>query len=341
MTSPQKCILVVGPSWVGDMVMAQSLFKTLHDKHPDVRLDVLAPGWSLPLLHRMPEVRKGFKVPAGHGQLAFKARLGLGRFLRAQQYAQAVVLPRSWKSALIPFWARVPVRTGFTGEFRYFLINDIRRLDPEILKTTVERFTALGCPNHAPMPPKINYPRLTVDHNQGLVLLRKWGLDSKQPIAGFMPGAEYGPAKQWPLSHFAELARCLSDDGWRVCIFGSHKDSQIGEEITHLSGDRAINMCGRTSLEDAVDLLAQTKVAVTNDSGLMHIAAAVGTRVVAVFGSSSPGYTPPLTPYATVLTADIECRPCFQRRCRFGHYRCLTEIDVQKVISAIRVLCPL
>lgn len=333
-------ILVVGPAWVGDMVMAQSLFKTLKEVQPGCTIDVLAPVWSLPLLHRMPEVNQGLRIPTEHGQLSLRTRLSLGKSLRRQQYAQAIVVPRSWKSALIPFWARVPMRTGFIGEFRHILLNDIRRLDREKLVTTVERFTALGHEAHVLMPPEIKYPQLSVNDDQGQLLLTKHGLDSSRPMAGFMPGAEYGPAKQWPASYFAQLARELAEDGWQVCIFGSHKDFSIGEEIQRLSGGRVINLCGWTSLEEAVDLIAQTEITVSNDSGLMHIAAAVGSKVVAVFGSSSPDYTPPLTAKAKILTTDIECRPCFQRQCRFGHYRCLMDISVNKALSSIHQLCP-
>jgi heptosyltransferase-2 len=339
MISSTQKILVVGPAWVGDMVMAQSLFKTLKEQAPDSHIDVLAPDWSLPILQRMPEVRQAFQVQVGHGQLRLSTRLDLGKGLRSEKYSQAIVLPRSWKSALLPFWAKIPVRTGFRGEFRHFLLNDIRRLDPHVLGTTVERFTALGLSPEAAMPPKIHYPQLTADSARGLSLLKKYGLDSKQPLAGFMPGAAFGPAKQWPTSHFAQLARYLHAEGWQICIFGSPKDAPAAEHIRDLCAYKAVNLCGRTSLAEAIDLIAQVRVAVSNDSGLMHIAAAVGTRIVSIFGSSSPAYTPPLTAKAKIQATEIECRPCFERRCRFGHYRCLTEIDPGKVLSDIHALC--
>ncbi len=315
--------------------MAQSLFAALQEADPSTRIDVLAPQWSLPLLWRMPEVNKCIAVPIEHGRLAVATRLGLGKRLRSEHYSQAIVIPRSWKSALVPLGAKIPVRTGFLGEFRHLLLNDIRKLDRSVLHTTVERFTALGLPVQASMPPKIKQPRLRVDADNAQTLIRKFGLDRERRIAGFMPGAEYGPAKQWPISHFADLARLLTDEGWQVCLFGSPKDHAVAEEIIHLCPRPIVNLCGRTSLEDVVDMIAQTDVAVSNDSGLMHVAAAVGTRVAAIFGSSSPEYTPPLSAKAQVLTAEIECRPCFQRRCRFGHYRCLTEIDPQAVFSRI------
>lgn len=315
--------------------MAQSLFAALREADPNTWIDVVAPPWSLPLLRRMPEVNTGIPAPAEHGRLALATRLGLGKQLRSGKYSQAIVIPRSWKAALVPFGAKIPVRTGFLGEFRYLLLNDIRNLDRSVLQTTVERFTALGLPAQASMPPKIRQPRLRVDADNARALIRKFGLDCERPIAGLMPGAEYGPAKQWPTPHFADLARLFTNEGWQVWLFGSTKDHAAAEEIINLCPRSTVNLCGRTSLEDAVDLIAQTDVAVSNDSGLMHVAAAVGTRVAAIFGSSSPEYTPPLSAKAQVLTSDIECRPCFQRRCRFGHYRCLTEIDPHAVFSRI------
>lgn len=339
MVQPKEKILVVGPAWVGDMVMAQSLFKTLHEKNPHPHIDVLAPRWSLPLLRRMPEVDQAMEIPIGHGQLSWNARLRLGKRLRSERYSQAIIIPRSWKSALTPFWAKIPIRTGYIGEFRHILLNDVRSLDTDVLGTTVERYTALGLSCQAAMPPRIKYPQLQMDPDHGRFLLRKFDMDTQQPIAGLMPGAEFGPAKQWPASHFAHLVKKLNDEGWQVCILGSPKDFSTGEEIRTISHGRAINLCGQTSLEDAVDLLAHTSVAVTNDSGLMHIAASVGSKVVAIFGSSSPDYTPPLTSQAVILKTEIQCRPCFQRQCHLDHYRCLKEIEPRHVLSAIHNLC--
>lgn len=327
-------ILIVGPAWVGDMVMAHSLVQTLLQRHPGAVVDVLAPGWSLPLLARMPGVHEGIEMPLGHGQFGLATRWRLGRRLRGQ-YDQAIILPGSLKSALMPFFAGIPQRTGFRGEHRYGLINDMRPLDKARLPMTVQRFTALGLPAHAAMPPPYLRPRLTVDPANQARLLRELSLDTALPVIALMPGAEYGPAKQWPLAHFAELARRLIASGRQVWILGSAKDRAAGEAITSQAGAGVRNLCGQTRLEDAVDLLALAQAAVTNDSGLMHVAAALDVPTVALFGSSSPAHTPPLSERAKVLYLGLDCSPCFKRVCPLGHTRCLENIHPQRVIDTL------
>lgn len=336
-----KNILVVGPSWVGDMVMAQSLFIALKRREPDVKIDVVAPDWSLPLIARMPEVRQGIGLSMGHGELRLKQRLQAGRALRNIEYRQAIVLPRSLKSALLPFFARVPVRTGYRGEHRYGLINDMRRM-PDVLDQTVKRFVALGLPADVTPGPEFGDscppPRLTVDEVNQAGKLESLGLDRRVPAISIMPGAEYGPAKQWPIEFYAELVDKLADAGVQSWLLGSAKDREAAERIVRLTGGKGVNLCGRTTLPDVVDLIAHTRLAVSNDSGLMHIAAAVNCPVVAIYGSSSPAYTPPLSDLAMVMYKGIECSPCFQRQCPYGHYRCLKEITAGDVLQAVKTL---
>lgn len=334
--APKSKVLVVGPAWVGDMVMAQSLFMTLRERYPEAAIDVLAPAWSGPLLARMPEVRHHIEMPVDHGALGFGARYRIGRRLRGEHYDQAIVLPRSFKSALTPFFAKVPRRIGYLGESRYRLINDIRPLDTSVLTQTVQRYVALGLERGAPLPPAIPRPRLETDADNQTRLLQDLALSIDHPIAGFVPGAEYGPAKRWPAEYFADLAARLLDEGWEVWLFGSAKDQPVCREIAERAGDRVVDLSGRTRLEDAVDLIALTELVVTNDSGLMHIAAATGRRVIAVYGSSSPEYTPPLSDLAQVLYLGLECSPCFERECPLGHYRCLGDIRPDQVHAVIR-----
>lgn len=319
------------------MVMAQSLFMLLKQREPDVKIDVVAPDWSLPLIARMPEVRQGIGLSIGHGELRLKQRLQAGRALRKIEYRQAIVLPRSLKSALVPFFARVPVRTGYRGEHRYGLINDVRRM-PDVLDQTVKRFVALGLPAGAAPGPDIGdacpKPRLKVDAVNQAEKLDSLGLDRRTPAVSVMPGAEYGPAKQWPVEYYAELVRNLAGEGVQSWLLGSSKDKETADGIIRMAGGKGVNLCGRTTLPDAVDLIAHTRLAVSNDSGLMHIAAAVDCPVVAIYGSSSPSYTPPLSDRAVVMYRGIDCSPCFQRRCRYGHYRCLREISVSQVLEA-------
>ncbi len=332
-------VLVVGPAWVGDMVMAQSLFKLLHETRPGVEVDVLAPAWSAPLLARMPELRYTVTLPVGHGRLGLRTRWRLGRQSRRRDYQQAIVIPRSWKSALVPLLARVPRRTGYRGEHRYGLLNDIRPLDRELLRQTVQRYNALGLPPDATLPPPVPYPALQIDSHNRARLVETLGLDTSRPVVAFMPGAEYGPAKQWPLAHFAELAGRLARAGRQVWILGSQKDRAAAETIsTSINQSAPVNLCGRTRLEDAIDLLSLCAAAVSNDSGLMHVAAAVGVPVVGIYGSSTPDYTPPLTARAAVLYRGLECSPCFRRTCRYGHIECLTGISASEAVEALENL---
>jgi len=318
------------------MVMAQSLFITLKQRFPDAEIDVLAPAWSKPLLARMPEVHASVMMPLEHGEFGFGVRKRLGRAL-GDRYARAVVLPRSWKSAIAPFFARIPVRTGYRGEMRYVLINDMRRLDKKVLSQTVQRFVALGLERDAPLPPAIPEPRLRIDEDNRRRLLDVHGLDTGKPIVALMPGAEYGPAKRWPLERFAELGKRLTAAGRQVWVFGSAKEQALGAAIAQAGGAEIKNLCGSTKLADAVDLLSLAKSAVTNDSGLMHIAAATGIKLIAIYGSSTPAYTPPLSARAETVYLGIDCSPCFQRECPLKHLNCLNNIAVEDVYRRVAV----
>lgn len=327
-------VLVVGPAWVGDMVMAQSLFLTLAND-PDKAIDVLAPSWSIALTSRMPEVADAIELPVAHGQLGWSARRRLGTKLRKKDYGRAIVLPRSFKSALVPLYARIPIRTGYRGEMRFGLLNDIRPLDKSVLPRNVERYVALGLSADASLPPEVPRPRLQIDRQNQARLVDRLGLDVDHPILAMMPGAEYGPAKQWPPASFAAVARQMRERGYRVWILGSESDTDAGREIAEASRGAAINLCGQTRLLDAVDLLGLADKVVANDSGLMHVSAAVGCRVVAIYGSTSPAFAPPLTDRGQTLYLGLDCSPCGQRECPLGHLRCLTELSPQRVVAAL------
>ncbi len=336
MPATAKRVLVVGPAWIGDMVLAQSLYKSLKQGDDAIEIDVVAPAWSKALLNRMPEVSRAVEMPAGHGELKLCARYRLGRQLRARGYDRAIVLPRSLKAALLPWFARVPVRTGFRGEMRYGLINDVRALDKAAMPKIVTRFVLLGCPPGASVHElETPAPALTVDEDSRDACLARLGLEKHARLLALMPGAAYGRAKQWPPEYFAEVARRCDDDGWQVWIFGSAADRAAGDQIKE-AASAAVNLCGRTMLEEAIDLMSLADLAVTNDSGLMHVAAAVGCSLVAVYGSSSPAYTPPMSTHAQCLWRGLECSPCWSRTCRYGHYRCLTEITPDQVREAAR-----
>ena len=332
MTDTTPHILVIGPAWVGDMVMAQSLFITLKQSVDNPPLiDVVAPQWSLPLLARMPEVNRGIALPVSHKQLGLATRWRLGCRLKADRYDQAIVLPRSYKAALVPWFAGIPRRTGYRGEMRYGAINDMRRLDKSVLFQTVQRYVALGREADAIQAPDIPRPSLRIDKENQQTLLRRFDLDTEKPVVAMMPGAEYGPAKRWPTEYFAELAAMLVNRGKQVWVLGSQKELELGEVIA--KSDNMFNLCGKTDLVDTVDLLALCESAVTNDSGLMHVACAAGTRVFAIYGSSDPTYTPPLSENAKVIYQALDCSPCFERVCPLGHTNCLNQILPGQIIE--------
>jgi heptosyltransferase-2 len=328
-------ILVVGPSWVGDMVMAQSLFIALKQQHPACLIDVLAPAWSLPLLERMPEVCQGIAMPLGHGQFDLAVRFKIGKQLKAQHYDQAIVLPNSWKSALIPFFAGIPKRTGYLGELRWGLLNDARRLDTKCLTMTVQRFVAIALPADAPQPPTYSFPKLTINAEQQQQVREKFQINTDGKILALCPGAEYGPAKRWPAEHYAAVARQKQRQGWQVWLFGSDKDKAVAEQINQLSGDICRNFAGATTLAEVVDLLSLSAAVVSNDSGLMHVAAALDKTLFAVYGSSDPGFTPPLHQAAEIISLNLPCSPCFKRDCPLGHTRCLVDIAPEQVLAAL------
>jgi len=336
----QKC-LIIGPSWVGDMVMAQSLFIVLKQQNPTMQIDVMAPAWSNALLERMPEVSEVFDMPLGHGQLQLKQRYQLGKSLRHKHYDQAILLPNSLKSALVPFWASIPKRTGYIGEMRYGLLNDIRKLNKSTLSMTVQRFAALAYAKEHMLDAQytdiknIPVPCLNVQPDKVSVALNKFQLNIKQPVLALCPGAEYGPAKQWPARHYAALAKKKLAQGWQIWIFGSQKDHAIGEQIKQLLEQQAVNLCGQTQLAEAIDLMSVSSAVVSNDSGLMHMGAALGVPVVGIYGSSDPGFTPPLGNNSAMVSFNLDCNPCFKRTCPLGHTNCLENLTPERVIDAL------
>ena len=307
----------------------------LKERDPQGAIDVLAPAWALAVYRRMPEVAETIALAFGHGELKLGARRAFAKSL--PHYDRAVVLPNSFKSALIPWHAGIPVRTGYRGEMRYGLLNDLRVLDKERLPFIVERYAALAQPAGEAFQRPLPEPRLTVDDSARRVTAARYGLDLALPVAVFAPGAEYGPAKRWPPRHFAQLARTLTARGFQVWLMGSQNDAAISAEIQRLSGDQCIDLAGRTSLDEAIELMSFASRVVTNDSGLMHVAAALDRPMAAIFGSSSPAFTPPLSGHARIVTLKLVCSPCFQRECPLGHTNCLVTLEPQRVLEALRM----
>jgi heptosyltransferase II len=314
-------ILVVAPNWIGDALMAQPLLARLHGRQAGLRLEVLAPDWIAPVVRRMPEVQEVIPSPLRHGALELGARWRLAGELRARRYDRALVLPNSWKSALIPFLARIPQREGYVGEARYGLLTRTITSAAEPMR---QHYARLGGGEPAePLPAT----RLNVAPAETSQAAEKFGV--AKPYAVLCPGAEYGPAKRWP--YFADLAARLR---LPAVVLGSARDADAAQGIAGL------NLVGKTSLDEAVVLIAGAAFVVSNDSGLMHIAAALGRPQVALFGSSSPRHTPPGSAASRVLWLGVECSPCFQRVCPLGHFRCMREMTVDRVLGEIQHLGP-
>lgn len=325
--------LVVAPSWIGDAVLSHPLLVRLKQADPEGSIDVLAPPWVMPVYGRMPEVARTLSNPFGHGDLRLGERRAFAK--RLAPYDRAIVLPNSFKSALIPWHAGIPLRTGYRGEMRLGLLNDLRALDEEALPLIVERYAALAQPAGEAFRRPLPDPRLAVDPGRREATAAKYHLDVGAPVAVLAPGAEYGPAKRWPARHFAALARTLHEAGSRIWLLGSSKDAAITAEVQRLSGGICEDFAGRTSLDEAIDLMSFARRVVTNDSGLMHVAAALDRPTAAIFGSSSPAFTPPLSGKARVISLRLECSPCFARVCPLGHTNCLETLEPAAVLAAL------
>ena len=312
-------------------MLMQPMLLRLKQRFPDSRIDVLAPPWTVLLLKQMPEVNEVVVNPFPHGALQLRERYRLGKQLQASHYDAAYVLPNSLKSALVPFFADIPKRIGFTGEMRYGLLNDARKLDKKKLPLMVERFAQLAEATGDEIRKTIPHPHLNVSDQARQQTLHKLGLTLDQPVVIFCPGAEYGPAKRWPEPYYAELAQQLRAQGYAIWLIGSPKDKETAEKIVALGNQTMRNLCGSTDLSDAIALISCASLVVSNDSGLMHIAAALDRPMLAIFGSSSPQFTPPLSEKAQVLKLDLPCSPCFKRECPLGHFNCMMQLTPSKV----------
>jgi heptosyltransferase-2 len=317
-------LLVVAPNWIGDALMAQPLLARLREKLPDVRIDVLAPPWVAPVARRMPEVTEVIEAALAHGPLQLRARWRLGRSLRPRGYDQAIVLPNTWKAALLPFFADIALRSGYVGESRYGLLNLLYRTPPGKDRPDMRLHYArlAEAPGTEPLQP-LPHPRLRVDSNEIELVQQRFGIVGRYAV--LCPGAEYGPAKRWP--YFADLARSMSLPG---VVLGSPADHESARGI------EGLNLVGKTTLDEAIALIAGAHAVVSNDSGLMHVAAALDRPQVALYGSSSPEHTPPASAQARVIWLRIECSPCYQRECPLGHFRCMKEISVEMVLDRLK-----
>lgn len=322
--------LIIAPGWIGDLVLAQGLLARLKIKS-SAPIDVLAVARFRPLLDRMPEVRAVSVSPFDHGDFALARRIKFGREMRGR-YARAYVLPGSFKSAIIPFAAGIPQRTGYIGEQRWGLINDICRSPPELRRKTARLYQAMDDHSLIGDSGRLVSPRLSVDIEKRAELLAVHGLES--PFIALVPGAKFGSAKRWPTAHWARLAAQICQRGRIPVIFGGLEDRDACEEIARVD-PRVRDLTGKTNLGEIVDLLSAASGVVSNDTGLMHIAAAVGAPLVVTYGPTSPRDTPPMSDVATVLTLDLECSPCHARTCPLKHHACMLDLTPDLVFAAL------
>ena len=323
--------LIIAPQWIGDAVMSEPLLRRLAARGE--QLTVAALPWVAPVYRAMPQVGEVLELPFAHGRLDWAERRRVAAGLRGR-FDTAYVLPNSLKSALIPWLARIPVRIGYAGESRVILLN--RRLpNPAGRPPMVAFYSALAG------SPAIDGERPVMSFAPAVIKAATRGV-GVEPGAYwvFAPGAEYGPAKCWPAERYAELAHSLfAAHGQPVLLLGSGKEAALCETIAAAAPGACRVLAGKTSLLDAMALIAAARGVVSNDSGLMHVAAAFGVPQAAVFGSTSPEHTPPLNPRARVIwlkeELQLDCMPCFDRVCRFGHTRCLTEVSAARVDEAL------
>jgi len=339
MNSPKK-ILIISPVWIGDIVIAQSLFKYKKQLYPQIVIDVIAPSWSHELLSAMPEINEIFDMPIGHGQFQLKRRWQLGKLLRRKNYQQAIILPNSWKSALIPLAARIPIRTGWLGEMRFGLLNDWRILNKKKYPMMVQRFLTLGSVKAVVKKPiswQAYRPHLEINPELRDTNLKSLSIaiSSQKPLLILCPGAAFGPAKRWPIEYFAKIANSKKSEGWEIILLGAKSDNDIGYSIQKLTKNACIDLIGKTSLLQAIYLLSMATLVICNDSGLMHLSAALRRPLIALYGSSSPEFTPPLSEYTKILYLKLSCSPCFKRKCPLVHFNCLKQLKPNLVLTAI------
>lgn len=332
-------ILVVAPAWVGDFVMSQSLLMLLKERYWNAPIDVVLPKPLVPLAALMPQIRNVWPLNLAHGQWGWRERRTLGTSLRDQAYEHAFVLPNSWKSALIPFWARIPHRVGYVGEQRWGLLNDERTLDPMAHPLLIERFGALAFEPKAPLPELLPNPLFHVSKETIDQTLEAYQLPKQEPLLSLCPGAEYGPAKRWPIAYFATVAEHYLRRGWHVSVLGGPKEIPLATQLQELISPSLRHtlhlLAGRTSLIEAVTVLKASQAVITNDSGLMHMAAAVRTPIVAIYGSTDPSYTPPLHDNVHIERLNLNCSPCFERECPLKHQFCLEGLTPERIVQSL------
>jgi len=343
-------ILIIAPNWIGDAVMTQPLLAALKTQYPDSKIDVLASTWVAPIYRACSEVHEIIEAKFEHKQLQWGLRRQLAKKLSTKKYQSCFILPNSFKSALIPWLANIPFRIGYRGELRFGFINLALENPSKVNRPPmVEHYLALSQllnEEAIPTSQQVLTPQLNVSSaaNQSIqAKLQNCNIDPAH-IYVMCPGAEYGPTKRWPTSHFAQLAQRVINENpnTQIILLGSKGDHALAQEIQSYAKQepRIHNWCGYTSLDEAIALIGMSKVVISNDSGLMHIAAALKTPQVAIFGSSDPAHTPPLSNKVKVIWLNLLCSPCHKRECPLGHLKCLNDILPEHVFATLHTLQP-
>jgi heptosyltransferase-2 len=327
-------ILLVPYMWIGDFVRCHSVIRLLKARHPLRPIDVLTTTLCAPLLDYMPGVRKGIVWDLPRKRLAWGEHRALAERLATEHYGSALVMPRTWKSALAPFLAGIPERTGFAGEVRFGLLNDVRYGERR-LPRMIDRCAALALPKNAELPADWPKPELNVPDAEAAAWRAERKLDDGRPVVAFAPGA-VGPSKRWPIKSYAELAKKLAADGSAVWVLGSPAEAPLAAEIVNEAGPAARDLTS-PDLRNAILALKLARACVSNDSGLVHVSAAIGTPTVGIFGPTSPWHWAPLNPLAAVIetTTEVPCRPCHKPVCRYGHHHCMVDIPATQVLPAL------
>ena len=325
-------ILVIAPNWIGDCVMAQPLLAKLKKKYPNQAIDVLAPRWVAPVLRAMVEVDTVLETPFKHGALQLRERWRYAQILRQRGYSAAYVLPNTIKFALLPWLAGIKKRIGYKGESRYGLINVMHHDDVSAPRAMVPFYAALASPPTANAPSQFVRPVLSITKEQINEVLGRLDLSGKNKLIAFAPGAEFGNAKRWPAMHFAQLADTILQlyPDTQIVLLGSVKDNAVCDEIK-VACPSVHQLSGKTSLDQAITLIAGASAVVSNDSGLLHIASALNRPLIALYGPTDPDHAPPFSDIAHSLSLRLACAPCKQRECPLGHQDCMQKLSSEMV----------
>jgi len=328
-----KNYLIIPQYWLGDIIMTQALAKKIKSNEKKSKIDLLVPGIYAPLTNRMPEINECMVFNCNHKSLCLSERIRMSKMLKGK-YDECIILSRSLKSSIIPLLASIPIRTGEIGEYRYFIINNIKKFSKDERRKSYLRFISMYGQKEKKFDSKF-YPTLASSKKNLEKISKKLNLNLNRPTVVFAPGSAYGPSKMWPKSKFISLAKRIIDENFQIWVMGNKNEKTLGDDICSSIKD-VTNLCGKTNIGDAVDLINHSEYCVSNDSGLMHLAAATKTKLIGIYGSTSPSYTPPLSINKNIFYENLECSPCFKKTCRFNHYNCLNKIQEEDVAKIFK-----